>query len=401
MSSKLDIMIAGAGIGGLTAAACLMQAGHRVRLFEQASKLGEVGAGLQISANGFKVMRHIGVDKKLAAAGVKPLSYVFRIAETGEEVNRFELAEAHEAANGAPYYQLHRADLHAALVERVRQLDSNCVTLNAAVSEYEERETRVDLILSDGRRFSGDVLIGADGIKSAISAQAFGQAPADFTGDVAWRLIIPAARLPKDHIDRVMTVWLGPSSHAVMYYLRNKELVNFVGLKESDTWQDESWTSKGDWSELKSDFSTWHDEVQVVLDAVDKDACYRWALFNRKPIDNWAKGRVALLGDASHPTLPYLAQGAVMAIEDSAVLARCLDEVSDPVEALKLYSAVRAPRAARVVNESSANQKKFRGSIADLRQRFIGAEIGGDRNGWLYGYDPLTVKLSQAEGAQS
>lgn len=394
MTSKPEILIAGAGIGGLTAAACLLQRGYRVRIFEQAPELGEIGAGLQISANGFKVMRHIGVDEKLLKWGVRPKAYVFRVAETGEEVNRFELADTHERLNGAPYVQLHRADLHAALAERVQELSPDCITLNARVSGYKDHGDRVDLNLADSRTVSGDILIAGDGIKSVIRSQMIGHAPADFTGDVAWRLTIPASRLPDGHLDRVMTVWLGQDSHAVIYYLRNMELVNFVGLKEREGWRDESWTAKGTWDELKADFATWVDDVQAVIDAADRDECYRWALFNRQPIENWCEGRVALLGDASHPTLPYLAQGAVMAIEDSAVLARCIDAHDDPIEALAVYSKTRAPRASRVVNESSANQWKFRGSVDELRERYIGAEIGKDRNNWLYNYDPFEVDLA-------
>ncbi|MCG8442774.1 MAG: FAD-dependent monooxygenase, partial [Caulobacterales bacterium] len=349
MSRQLDVLIAGAGIGGLTAAACLAQAGHRVRVFEQAPQLGEIGAGIQMSANGVRVMRAIGTADRLAEVGVKPAAYVFRIAENGEEVNRFPLADAHEAANGAPYYQLHRADLHSILADRARELAPDGVVLNAHVSGYRQTADRIELTLDDGSRVEGDVLIGADGIKSAVRAQMHGPAPADFTGDVAWRFMIPAANLPKDHVDGVMTVWLGRDFHSVVYYVRRKELVNVVAIAERDNWRDESWTSRRDWSDLKADFASATDEFQVLLDAADKDACYCWALFNRKPIHDWSDGRAALLGDAVHPTLPYLAQGAVMAIEDAAVLTRCLDAEADVAHALKRYAATRADRTARIV----------------------------------------------------
>ena len=394
MAKDLRVIIAGAGIGGLTAAACLLGKGYRVRIHEQASSLGEVGAGIQSSANAVKVLYALGLRDELDKVAVRPKAFEFRRFDTAELMHRIPLGEQHEQAHGAPYYHLHRADLHELLARKVHALDPACITLNARAEGFEESPGGVTLKMAGGGRVQGDVLIGADGIKSAIRAQLLGETPVSYTGDVAWRAVIPVARLPAGIMERVSTVWCGPKKHAVMYYLRAGELMNFVGLVEHGQPETESWTQKRPWEELKQDYQGWHADIQTVIDAIDRDSCYRYALNNRPPVDNWSTARVTLLGDAAHPTLPYMASGAAMAIEDAAVLARCLEDSAAVPEALQLYQRNRLERTARIVNESTASRGLYRIEDEDeMRRAFQEKNLTRARSEWLYAYDPLTVPL--------
>jgi len=388
------ILIAGAGLGGLAAASCLMKAGHRVEIHEQAPQLGEVGAGIQISANAMHVLRDLGLERAIRAVGVSPGAYVFRLHDTGEVIQRFSLSEEHERMHGAPYTQLHRADLHDLLADRARKFDPHVVRLNHKVTDFIETADGVTLHFADGGSAEGDILIGADGVKSVVRGQLFGDVPATYTGDVAWRVVVPTDRLPKNLLEQVMSVFMGPEGHVVCYYLRGGVLLNWVGIVETDDISEESWTVKLPWQRLKDHYRGWHPAIHAVIDAADKDQCYQWSLFNRPPIRDWSSKRVTLLGDAAHPTLPYLAQGAAMAIEDGAVLTRALGMTDDIAEALQIYQRNRVDRTARIVLQSSANRELFHlRSEAEIRARFAEKDEGDDRNRWLYSYNPLTVEL--------
>jgi salicylate hydroxylase len=391
---KYRVLIAGAGIGGLTAASCLMKAGHQVEIHEQAPQLGEIGAGIQVSANAMHVLRDLGLEKAIRAVGVSPGAYVFRLHDTGEVIQRFSLSEEHESMHGAPYTQLHRADLHDILALRARAFDSNVVRLNHRVTGFTESADGVELRFADGTSARGGLLIGADGLKSVVRAQMFGDVPVTYTGDVAWRVVVPAERLPKGMFEQVMTLFLGPEGHVVCYYLRGGTLLNWVGIVETDDVSEESWTVKLPWQQLKDHYRGWHPAVHAVIDAADKDQCYRWSLFNRPPSRDWSTKRVTLLGDAAHPTLPYLAQGAAMSIEDGAVLTRALGMTDNLADALQIYQRNRVDRTARIVLQSSANRELFHlKSEAEIRARFADRDEGEDRNRWLYSYNPLTVAL--------
>jgi len=191
-----------------------------------------------------------------------------------------------------------------------------------------------------------------------------------------------------------MSVFMGPGGHVVCYYLRGGALLNFVGIVETDEVSEESWTEKLPWAMLKAEYAGWHPKLQSIIDAADKDQCFRWSLHNRPPISNWSTARVTLLGDSAHATLPYLAQGAVMAIEDGAVLARALAMAASVPDALQLYQRNRIERTARVVNQSTDNRRLFHlRSVAEIRAEFAKRDEGRERNTWLYSYNPLTVDL--------
>lgn len=388
------VVIAGAGIGGLTAAANLLQAGFDVSVYEQASVLGEIGAGIQMSANAMHVLRHLGLGEQIARTGVQPEAYVFRLFDTGEIVQQFSLAEQHEQLHGAPYVQIHRADLHDILVARVRALKPDAIHLGCRATGFTEAADGVQLHLHTGETVEGDLLIGADGLKSELRRQISGPVPATYTGDAAWRLVIPIERLPADFMPQVMTVMMGPGKHVVMYYLRGGTLLNFVAAVETEVATEESWTARFPWETLKREFVGWHPMIQTAIDAADRDACYRWALYVRPPVETWSATRVTILGDAAHPTLPYLAQGAAMAIEDGAVLTRALLQTGDASAAVRLYERNRIDRTRRVVLQSAANRGLFHGKSNDqIREDFRNRDEGASRNEWLYSYNPMQVAL--------
>ena len=393
MASKLNIIIAGAGIGGLSAAANLIQAGFSVKIFEQAPELGEIGAGIQFSANATKVLQHIGVGDELAGAAERPVRYRISMFSTGERLNEFQLAGLHDERFGAPYYVIHRADAHLLLAKRVQDLDPDAIVLNATVERFTQDNGKVTAVMADGSTYTGDVLIGADGIKSVIRAQILGDIPAVFSGDVAWRAIVPAERLP-DFMDPIVNIWVGRDRHFVVYYLRQQELINYVAVVEDGSWVEESWTMKAPWEELKNGFEGWHPDVNALIDATDRDQCYKWALNNRPPITEWSEGHATLLGDAAHPTLPYMAQGAAMAIEDAAILTRALQQESNIEDALRLYQQTRFARTEKIVTQSTAHGNLYhQESEEKFREVFAQRDLGADRGAWLFSYDPLTAPL--------
>lgn len=394
MDKSAKILIAGAGIGGLTTAACLLQEGYNVEIYEQAPELGEIGAGIQCSAPAVKVLHHLGLKEELEAVSVRPKAFEFKLFNTGELLHTVPLAEQHLEMHGAPYYHIHRTDIHRILADRVLALDPDCVYLNAEATSFEERNDGVTLKLADGRRIEGDIIIGADGIKSAIRDQIVGKIPPDFTGQVAWRATVPAERLPENFMDYISAIWCGPKRHAVVYYLRSGDVLNFVACVENHVWQEESWTVKSDWQELKDDFAGWHEDIQTIIDNVDKDQCYRWALNNRKPIYNWRTDRVVFMGDAAHPTLPYMASGAVMAIEDAAVLTRSFNANENISEALDMFQRNRVDRTAKIVVGSTELGGLYQLSTREeFEAGFERRNVAKERNEWLYAYDPLTVEL--------
>jgi salicylate hydroxylase len=291
--------------------------------------------------------------------------------------------------------QLHRADLHELLATAASKLKPDLIRLNRRATGFTETDDGVTLHFADGTSAEGDILIGADGLKSTVARQIVGEIPATYTGDGAWRITVPIERLPKPFLPQVMSVFMGPGGHAVCYYLRGGAQLNFVGIIETELASEESWTQKFPWEMLKKDYEGWHPAIQTIIDAADHDQCYRWSLHNRPPVRNWSTKRATILGDAAHATLPYLAQGAAMAIEDGAVLARALRQEDDIAEALDLYQRNRVDRTARIVETSTQNRRLFHLPTQDaIRAEFSKRNEGESRNRWLYSYNPLTVELT-------
>jgi salicylate hydroxylase len=388
------ILIIGGGIGGMTAAACLLRAGFDVGVVEQAPRLGEVGAGIQLSANPMRVLRHLGLVETLEQLGVRPTSYQFKMFDTAEVLQEIPLGDGYVERHGVPYLSVHRADLLGALICAVRALKPDAVTLNAKVTDFFEDGDGVTLRFQDGGEMRGDVLVGADGIRSMVREKTLGPTAVHYTGDQSWRILVPAERLSAEMRPDTINICVGPGKHGVVYPIRRDGLVNMVGCVEYETWDDESWTARRPWAEMKADFAGWHDNIQAIIDNADRDQCFRWAMNNRRPVDNWRTARTTLLGDAAHPSLPYMAQGGAMAIEDGAVVARALQQEEDVGDALDLYQRNRLQRTARIVNESSANRYMFHlPSETALRAAFAQRDMNAERTAWLFSYDPMTVEL--------
>lgn len=387
-----NVLIAGGGIGGITAALCLARAGIRATVFEQAGTFEETGAGIQVSPNASRVLHHLGLEGPLRKLGFLPQATEFRGWRNGSVIGSTPLGDAATARFGAPYYHLHRGDLLRVLVDAAGR--EPAITLRPG-----SRVTGVGvggsdsaaLTLADNKQVEGDVVVGADGIHSIIRSALWDDGKPAFTGNVAWRALVPAERLPRGHVRPVTTAWWGPGKHFVHYYVRGGALVNCVCVVGKTGWEVESWTERGVAAELRGDFRGWSRELQTLLDAVEDDALYKWALFDRPPMAQWGRGRVTLLGDACHPTLPFMAQGAAMAIEDAAVLAACLAAMPVPA-ALARYEALRRERTAGVQTGSRRNARVFHlsGPAAWARNRAV--RFAGDRvMASLYEYDALNV----------
>lgn len=352
----MRVAIAGGGIGGLTAALCLQQAGIEPVVIERAPQLGDVGAGLQLSPNAMQVLGTLGLEPALRRQAVEPEALEMRHGASGTLVFAIPAGAAMQRRFGAPYLHIHRADLVACLAQALAERAPQALRLGVAVTAAVNAGGGVDVALSDGSSLRVDALVGADGIHSTVRALLGLDDTPRFTGQVAWRATVEASRLPPGLIARRATVWTGPGRHVVTYQLRGGQLVNLVAVIEQDGWTGESWTEPGNTAELAAAFAGFCTPVRTALAAVD--SCYRWALHDRAPQPVWSYGRIGLMGDAVHPMLPFQAQGAAMAIEDAFVLARCL-QAFGPEEGWPAYAGRRQARTAQVQAAARANAGIF------------------------------------------
>lgn len=391
----MNIIIAGGGIGGMSAALCLANSGHQITLLEQASAFTEVGAGLQIGPNGTKVLRALGLEDAARAVAFEPERIEMRYGQSGQTIFTIPLGEYAEKRWGAPYLQFHRADLLGVLADAVLAHPDIEIENAARVIGYEEEERAINVKLSDGMIFSADLLVGADGLHSVVREQMLGKEEPEFTGCIAWRGVVPFERLRKHQTPPAATAWVGRGKHAVTYRLRRGELVNFVGVVEQNALQTESWSARGAKAQIARDFFGWHPVIREIIE--EGDEFFHWGLFGRPAFPEWYSRRAVLLGDAVHPTLPFLAQGAVMAVEDAWVLADCLKERTEPLRLrLHKYQSRRAPHTWRIQKNSLRNKTIFHLESPFARLGVYGPmKIGGliapeivrSRLDWMYGAD--------------
>lgn len=396
----MKVLIAGGGIGGLSAAVALLQRGIDVEVYEQASELKEVGAGIQISPNGNKVLDALGVFQRLKELSCDPVRKEFRLWNSGKPWPMLSLGKAVVESYGYPYLTVYRPDLHQSLADRVRELKPDAIHLGLGVAGCEQDSQSATLVLRDGRRVTGDALIGADGVRSVVRNTLWGPCDPEFSGMVAWRGLIPMEELPQHMQASVGSTWIGPGGHAVSYPLHRSKIMNFVATIEGKTWDIAEGSAIGSTEECLKDFAGWHEDVQILIKRSPR--LIKWALMQRDPIPRWTHGRISLLGDAAHATLPFLAQGAVHSIEDGMVLSRCLEgvEVSDIPGALARYEAARIDRTSRMVRGATANTERFHSkelatetSAEKYLQREWSSEPIFERYDWLYSYDANTVPL--------
>jgi salicylate hydroxylase len=347
-----EIVIAGAGIGGLTAALALRQQDFNVRIIEQTEYLSDIGAGLQLSPNAMHVMQALGIRQQLTPFVFRPKAAQMRHYQSAKLYFSVPLDGACVTRYGAEYVHIHRADLQSVLWQACQQAGVR-FQFSESVVGYQQANKHVHIHLASGQTLQADCLIGADGIKSKVHSAMLGEQKARFTGQVAWRGTVPSQSLPKGLVSENANLWVGPGRHFVSYYVRSGEAVNFVAVEERDDWQGESWSEQGDVQQLRRAFAGWHPAVSEILAATQQ--CYLWALHDRAPLSRWTDGQVALLGDACHPMLPFLAQGAAMAIEDAYVLAAMLKKSTDINQELLQYQQIRLPRTTAIQIQARSN----------------------------------------------
>jgi len=386
----LHILVIGAGIGGLTAALALQRNGFRVSIYEQAPALSEVGAGVTITPNGCHVLDHLLGETVMAHICHIPAAGAIKHYKTGATLVDTQRGRLPKQQYGADYCQAHRADLHGALVDAVLAMDSKAIHLDSCFTGLVETETEITAEFDTGRTASGDVLIGCDGIRSNVRNVLWGEEEARFTGYIAWRGLVPMNKLDPDLVVPDSAAFAGPRRTFSRYKVRQGTLVNYVAFAERDDWTEEGWSIRAEISEVMHEFSDFAPEVQQILAATPPDQCYRWGLFDRRPLPHWTKGRATLLGDAGHPMTPFLAQGAVMAIEDGMILARAFAAATDWPEALARYETARRERGTFVMLESHVNARRMYSRDPDKytpRSHKNAATLG------LYAYNPLEVPV--------
>lgn len=396
----MHVLIAGGGIGGLAAAAALLQKGIDVDVYEQATELKEVGAGIQISPNGNRVLDALGVFQDLKELSCNPERKEFRLWNTGRPWPMFSLGKTVVENYGYPYLTVYRPDLHGALAQRVRKLKPNAIHLGCPVAGLAQDKGGVQLELKDGRSIRGDALIGADGVRSVVRNTLWGPTNPEFSGMVTWRSLIPMKSLPAHMQVSVGSTWIGPGGHVVTYPLHKSKIMNFVATMEDRTWSHSGGSAPGTTEECLSDFAGWHEDVLTMIRL--SPSLLKWALACRDPIAQWSQGRVSLLGDAAHATLPFLAQGAVHSIEDGLVLARCLEGVASTgvPAALQRYEAARIERTSRMVRGATANTERFHSKelVTEARaEKYLQSEWSQspifERYDWLYRYDAVNTPI--------
>jgi salicylate hydroxylase len=388
----LRIAVVGAGIGGLAAAAALAQRRARVRVFEQAPALGEVGAGLQIAPNGVAVLEALGMRDAAELRASLPEAVELVDFRGGRPVARVPLGQAIVARHGRPYWHLHRADLLAVLAAGCDEAAVE-LSLGATVEAVaaEGAGLRVRTAGGGGGRF--DLVVAADGVRSGLRTAHLDPGSPRFTGHVAWRALVPASRAPAELLSPAARVTMGPGRHLVSYPLRGASLVNLVAVEAREAWAEEGWSLPDDPAKLRRAFAGWGGAAGALIEAVD--ACWLWGLFDHAPLAGWLDGRLALLGDACHPMLPFLAQGATMALEDAWVLADCLDLAEDPATGLRAYEAARLARTARVQRAAARAGRLYHlrpGVRAPVHAALaavsaVAPSLLARRFDWLFGHD--------------
>lgn len=376
MEPKAKIVIAGAGLGGTVAGALLKQRGFNVRIFEQAPEFTRLGAGINLGPNVMKILRAIGVEDRLLEIGIRPITWVSRQWDTGRTIFEYPLRDAAEARFGAPYLLIHRGDFHEVLTQAV----PGTIAFGKRLIEIDQRADVVHLSFEDGDSVQADILIGADGINSRVREVLLGPELPTYSGYVAHRSIFPAELLgdikPAD-----ITKWWSDAAHGdthiVVYYLdlHRKEIYFVTGVPEPH-WSSGTNFVQADLAELRAAFTGFHPEVQRLLEVCPRAT--KWPLYDRPPLPVWSQGRIVLLGDACHPMKPHMGQGAAIAIEDAAILVRCLERAGDDYSAaFKMYEDSRKDRASLVQQHSRAN-KWLRDPMDP---------------GWVFEYDAFAEKI--------
>jgi salicylate hydroxylase len=390
LARKLRIAVIGGGIGGLTAARALLRRGLEVHVYESSPELKEIGAGVALGPNAMKALRSLELEAPVRAIGYQAAYQQLRTWK-GRIISKTD-ATTSAARFGANSCTIHRADLLDVLA---RSIPADIVTLSARCESVTTADSGASARFTDGSEIEADIIVGADGIHSAVRASLFGPDAPQFTGKICYRSVIPVAGLPAKRLEPYEGLWLGPHGALVVYGVRRGELINIVAHYDDATYKHESWIAECDRAEILDRYRKWHPSLRELFAA--GDLWYKWALYDRDPIPAWTKGRATILGDAAHPMLPYLGQGAGQAIEDGCVLAAALDKLGDdPAGALDLYERSRRPRASRVVLTARArgDDNHLVSPIAALKRdlriavrKRLSKDVTGRGESWIAEYD--------------
>ncbi len=380
------ILIIGGGIGGLTAALALQQQGFKVAVYEQARGIGDVGAGISIGVTASRGLYSLGLRDALRAASDTPQMSAALHYQTGEILGG-GFADRALRPEDLPYLnQIHRADLFTILKDAVDAADPDALRLGHAFTGYEQDDAGVTAIFANGERARGSALIGCDGVRSAVRAALFGPEQPLFTGRVAYRFLVPMERARPFMGAGGSNSYVAPGRSLLRYTIRHGTMVNCVAFIRAEAWTQEGWSQRVPNDELVGLFPGWHPDVIGLAANAPLEGTAKWALYDRDPLDVWVDGKVALLGDAAHPMLPFLGLGAAMAIEDAVVLARALGQTEDVAAALQVYQGARAQRAGAMLLESRHQGEIFKDGPESARRLDVPRE---DR----LNYDPSTVAL--------
>ena len=386
----MKILIVGAGIGGLVSALCLNKKGYEVEIYEQSEVLSELGAGVQLSPNATRVLDYLELTDDLKPHVFEPRSFQFLNYKTEKIISKRDLGSKIQDDFGFPNFDVHRADLQKVLLNKVEEKGIKIYT-NMKVIDVGNEENKAYIKINE-EKIKADIVIGADGIHSVVREQLFEKKESSFTGNVAWRMLIPVDLLPRDLILPDTTVWLGPKKHFVSYHVSGGKNLNCVCLVEQEGWKNESWSERGNIEDLREVYNGWNQTIETLLKIANPNTLYRWALHDRPPMKQWSKGRIILLGDAAHPMLPFLAQGAAMAIEDGAVLADCISSYEDNEKSLKYFEQIRKPRTSFVQLAARRNAKILHLSgLAAFFRNIVMGYAGNKIFNKLYSYDALSI----------
>jgi len=391
---KPDVIIAGAGIGGLACALCLEKHGFTTLILEKSHAPAEAGAGIQLGPNAFHILKHLSLEQELTEQAQFPEKIVMYDAKNGTALTHMPLIPHMQQRHKAPYAVIHRADLHKTLRSRVEKSRRIELKYSSALATFIDAGGSVVVKNVGGEEFSTRVLVGADGLWSTVREQVLGDGPPQYTGQVAWRTVVRRDHVAKMFQAQQTGLWLGQRAHLVHYPISRGQLLNIVAIVEAPT-PPSGWSTRGRSDELLPSFKSWAKPAYALLQQVTE--WHTWPLYDRNPALVWGRGQVTLLGDAAHPMLPFLAQGGAMAIEDAWVVAALLkDNLGNPETALRAYEALRSPRTGRVSETARSNATMFHLSGRQRLMRNLALKASRTAPGlllrkydWLYGYNAL------------